>query len=476
MAPTPDDPAPAEVPEPLRTALVRFAADVLAAMEPRDVPAGLRAVRRFTPRRRAVAGAGPLWSQLADDGFRAKVAGAWSKAHPELAERLSVGAGGEPPPSGDEPAALPLGDEAAALPLGDEPAAVPPDDEAAVPPGDEAAAPLPDDDPVVAATGAWLLRAPAWPALAGRLVEPLPEEPTAEPDARLARVQAEADRWQAALGVARAQEQAARDELAGLQRELRRLRSDADRAREEGRRAAQIAASAHADAEAALAEARRDRAAAAEDRAAAEQERAARRAEVRVGQQLAQVRARLLLDTIVDAASGLREELALPPVHDRPADLVAGAEAQPAVGYEGSRGRSADDPALLDELLRQPHAHLVVDGYNVTKTAWPQLTLEEQRRRLVDALAGLAARTGAEVTCCFDGQVGQGAVPQPRGVRVLFSVGEIADDLIRRLVRAEPPGRVVVVVTGDQAVTRDVLREGARVLPSTTLVARLQRM
>lgn len=444
MAPTPDDPASAEVPEPLRIALVRFAADVLAAMEPRDVPAGLRAVRRFTPRRRAVAGAGPLWSQLADDGFRARVAGAWSKAHPELAGRLSASA------------------------------AASPDGESLRP--DEVATLLPDDDLLAAATGAWLLRAPTWPALAGRLVEPPPEEPTTEPDARLARVRAEADRWQAALGVARAQEQAAREELAGLQRELRRLRSDADRAREEARRAAQDAAGVHADAEAALAEARRDRAVAAADRAAAEQERAARRAQVRVGQQLAQVRTRLLLDTIVDAASGLREELALPPVHDRPADLVAGAETQPAIGYEGSRGRSADDPALLDELLRQPHAHLVVDGYNVTKTAWPQLTLQEQRRRLVDALAGLAARTGAEVTCCFDGQVGQGAAPQPRGVRVLFSVGEIADDLIRRLVRAEPPGRVVVVITGDQAVTRDVLRDGARVLPSTTLVARLQRV
>ena len=200
------------------------------------------------------------------------------------------------------------------------------------------------------------------------------------------------------------------------------------------------------------------------------------RAEAKVAQQLATARARLLLDTIVDAASGLRSELALPPALDHPADLVAGGQGRPVPAHEGSRGRSADDPALLDELLHQPHAHLVVDGYNVTKTAWPALPLEEQRRRLVDALAGVAARTGAEVTCCFDGRAGQAAVPQPRGVRVLFSVGEIADDLIRRLVRAEPPGRVVIVVTGDQAVARDVARDGARVLPSTTLLARLQRL
>ena len=82
-----DEPAPAEVPDPLRAALVRFAADVLGAMEPRDVPAGLRAVQRFTPKRRATVGAVPLWVALQEDGFRAKVAGAWSGAHPDLAAR-----------------------------------------------------------------------------------------------------------------------------------------------------------------------------------------------------------------------------------------------------------------------------------------------------------------------------------------------------------------------------------------------------
>ena len=60
----------------------------------------------------------------------------------------------------------------------------------------------------------------------------------------------------------------------------------------------------------------------------------------------------------------------------------------------------------------------------------------------------LAARSGAEVTCCFDGAAVLGRVPASsvRGVRVLFSKpGEIADELIRRLVRAEPTGRAVVV-------------------------------
>ncbi|WP_200829710.1 NYN domain-containing protein, partial [Cellulomonas algicola] len=209
---------------------------------------------------------------------------------------------------------------------------------------------------------------------------------------------------------------------------------------------------------------------------AAQAERTAARAELRSARKLADARVRLLLDTIVDAATGLRHELALPPAADLPADLVAPDQTRPAP-RTGSRGRSADDPALLDELLRQPWAHVLVDGYNVTKTGYGELTLADQRRRLVDGLARVAAGTGAEVTCCFDGQPGQ-APPavQARGVRVLFSVGEIADDLIRRLVAAEPPGRVLVVVTSDQAVARDVEARGAWVVPSTTLLARLQHL
>ena len=60
-------------------------------------------------------------------------------------------------------------------------------------------------------------------------------------------------------------------------------------------------------------------------------------------------------------------------------------------------------------------------------------------------------------------------VTAPRGVRVLFSPrGVIADDVIRDLVAAEPAGRVVVVVTADQAVARDVIRDGARVRAART--------
>jgi predicted RNA-binding protein with PIN domain len=78
----------------------------------------------------------------------------------------------------------------------------------------------------------------------------------------------------------------------------------------------------------------------------------------------------------------------------------------------------------------------------------------------------------------FDGAQLDGPVrlTQPRGVRVLFSApGEIADELIRRLVAAEPPGRPVVVVSSDREVADGVRRSGARPVPSAMLLNRLAR-
>ena len=69
------------------------------------------------------------------------------------------------------------------------------------------------------------------------------------------------------------------------------------------------------------------------------------------------------------------------------------------------------------------------------------------------------ARTGAETTVVFDAAEPDQPGPwssAPRGVKVLFSPpGVIADDVIRDLVAAEPPGRTVVVVTDDQEVAGD---------------------
>ncbi|MFN0282846.1 MAG: NYN domain-containing protein, partial [Kineosporiaceae bacterium] len=141
------------------------------------------------------------------------------------------------------------------------------------------------------------------------------------------------------------------------------------------------------------------------------------------------------------------------------------------------RALAGDDPGALEALVTLPQAHLLVDGYNVTKTAWPAAPLVEQRRRLVEGLVPLAARTGAEVTCVFDGaDVDARSAGLVRGVRVIFSEpGTSADEKIRRLVRAEPQGRVVVVVSSDGEVASGVRAHGARPVPSAALVRLLGR-
>jgi predicted RNA-binding protein with PIN domain len=186
----------------------------------------------------------------------------------------------------------------------------------------------------------------------------------------------------------------------------------------------------------------------------------------------------LLLETIGQAAQGLRRELALEPTSVLPADVVAaGSAARPGAETGAARALAADDPARLDQLLALPKVHLIVDGYNVTKTGYAEIPLEQQRARLVSGLGGIAAQTGAEVTVVFDGAERMvGLPPAPRGVRVLFSrKGETADELIRRLVRAEPAGRPIVVISSDKEVADGVRRHGAYPLGSTTLIRRLAR-
>lgn len=469
-APARADEVPVEAPARVRAALVRLAAEVLGGIDPREVPAPLLQVRRFTPRRRAAAGAAPLWATLGQDAaFRSRVARAWSTTHPELAAELLA-----PPRDGAQ-------DDGGRDDDAQEDAAEVADTARA----DGAAQDVADAgwDVVELAVGAFLLRPEAWPVVmsaARREDTQTPSQTDAEPShaatMRLARADAEVARLTALLAAARHEAEDLADEVGALRKEQRRLRADADRARSEARRARDEAAAVLAEAEQMTQTARVEL-----DRAEEEQRRAAAvvgaaRQDAAVLRDLAEVRVRLLLDTIVDAGASLRHELALPPAVAAPADLVA-PQGTEAAARPTSRGRAADDPALLDELLALPHAHLVVDGYNVSKTGFGELSLIEQRTRLVDRLANLAARTGAEVTCCFDGQEGNRPPGgYQRSVRVLFSVGEIADDLIRRIVRAEPPGRVVVVVSSDQEVAADTAAAGARVVPAATLLARLSRV
>ena len=79
------------------------------------------------------------------------------------------------------------------------------------------------------------------------------------------------------------------------------------------------------------------------------------------------------------------------------------------------------DGSLLDRMLDGLHVHLIVDGYNLTKTGYGSLPLADQRSRLVSSLGALAARTGVEVTVAFDATAAPpgatSGLPSPRAGR-----------------------------------------------------------
>ncbi|HET6210394.1 MAG TPA: NYN domain-containing protein [Jatrophihabitans sp.] len=434
------DAAQPALPAAVRQQLVSIAAELMSRTPVSELPGSVRRFARFAPAKRLRLGASEIAAALAvEPGFRDAVAEVVAQSSPELVGQVSAGS----PPS--------------------------------------------TADPVDVAVIAYLLRPPGWQRLLADIAERLAGE------GQRRAIDAEQDRLRAEL-----------DRLAELVETLTR---DRDQARTAGRSAAAAQAEQLAElrqrlrtGQAELRAARREveQLAAERDRLRAELDRRAageavelRRARARIaaleGEQEAgrrsqraarehdEARLWVLLETITAAATGLRRELALTEPGNRPADAVTAGQDQAAAGRPWTV-----DGSLLQRLLDGPHVHLIVDGYNLTKTGYGTLPLADQRSRLVSSLGPLAARTGIEVTVAFDGTaapVGAAASGStPRGVRVLFSApGQLADDLIRALLRAEPAGRTVVVASSDQAVAASARAAGGWSTTAEVLLGRLER-
>jgi predicted RNA-binding protein with PIN domain len=130
-------------------------------------------------------------------------------------------------------------------------------------------------------------------------------------------------------------------------------------------------------------------------------------------------------------------------------------------------------------LVRQP-ATVLVDGYNVSRSAWDHLPIAEQRERLLDLLEALEARTAADLHVVFDGAAPETtAAARRRGVRrvrVTFSPqGVEADDVVLDLVASVPAERPVVVATSDGRVRAGAAGRGANVVSAQQLLAILRR-
>ncbi len=435
------EPAQAEaldrpLPEAVRTRVIEYGAEILGMMPAAEVPPRLRRIAKFEPRRRVRLAGPDIAAQLeTDEEFRGRVAERMRQAWPSLVEEL---AGGEVPPAAD---------------------------------------------PVIAGAVAYVLRPPGWPALIREIHDELEREARAKAADDTAETIAE---LRGKLDEARAEH---RRETLRLRAELRQHKAEISELRHKLHHERQRAREAVRAAERSVAEAKElsDGAAArlhsveAENRrlrnrlAAAEAQVENARRAARAARSAEEVRLRVLLDVLQEAAQGLRRELALPASITLPADLVAG-EGRAGTPETPGRGLPDDDPGLIDQLLSIPHIHLLVDGYNVTKTGYGNRPLADQRAKLLAGLEGLASQTKAEITCVFDGaEIDAPVAPVPsRRVRVLFSSpGETADELIIRLVRAEPEGRPLAVVTSDKEIIAAVRREKARTVASPLLLRRL---
>lgn len=141
-------------------------------------------------------------------------------------------------------------------------------------------------------------------------------------------------------------------------------------------------------------------------------------------------------------------------------------------------GMRGDGPEAAEHLVRVAGVVVLVDGYNAAMALWAGLPIGELRYRLLDALAELALRTGADVRAVFDGadDVAVRGGTARQAVRVVFSPGGVeADEVILDMVEQLRPARPVVVASDDRRVQEGARERGANVISSLQLSSALGR-
>jgi hypothetical protein len=125
--------------------------------------------------------------------------------------------------------------------------------------------------------------------------------------------------------------------------------------------------------------------------------------------------------------------------------------------------------------------HIIIDGYNLIRQSdslrrLDRLSLEEGRNELIRRIARYRKSRGHKVTVVFDGWM-DGSAKEERlrddGVTVIYSRrGETADEVIKRMARAER-GTELVVVSSDREVAEAAVRAGAVAIPSPEFEKRM---
>ena len=127
---------------------------------------------------------------------------------------------------------------------------------------------------------------------------------------------------------------------------------------------------------------------------------------------------------------------------------------------------------------------LIVDGYNVIGAAGEfglALSLPDKEVRLLRLLSSFRSRRRSRqpMLVVFDGHYGQLANGPRRssqlGIQVEWALGESADAVIARKVRAAAQPREIEVVTSDEQVLRAIASCGAKGIRSQEFLADISR-
>ena len=298
-------------------------------------------------------------------------------------------------------------------------------------------------------------------------------------DARAA-AEAETSRLEAELrderGARRTRDQQAAAELAEADRRVKEARAalaDAERRVEgaEARAAREVERATRAEERAAAA-----RRAQAEMTAAGSAITADRAALMEAAEAAARLAG--VLESLLAPGRALGDPAAAPPP---PPGRPEPAEPRPAAPRRAPvripPGMMADTVEAAEAMVRTPGVVVIVDGYNVSMSAWAGMPPAEQRERLCDALAELHLRARCQITVVFDGAEVPGVRPPRRpGVQVVFSApGQEADDVVVAQVSARRLSVPVIVVSSDGWVRAKAQALGAQALLSDVFLSLLRR-
>lgn len=124
--------------------------------------------------------------------------------------------------------------------------------------------------------------------------------------------------------------------------------------------------------------------------------------------------------------------------------------------------------------------HYIIDGYNVVKqvSPWLDMALEEARKSFLEFIQDkqLAGSLRNKITVVFDGRDDVFYLPAYSDdtplIRIIFSKGETADDVILKILNNSSNPKNIVVVSDDRALSLSARSSGAQLMQVKEFLAK----